>query len=58
MSNREYAEKMEVFREACEGAKVEPTIRQASKWRNRKGKAYQYHGSNVPFKKEVHNDQV
>lgn len=53
MTNREYAEKSEAFRESCSGVKIEPTMRQASKWRNRKGKAYQYHGSNVPFKKEV-----
>ena len=43
MTNREFVEKREVFREACKGARVEPTLRQASKWRNRKGKAYEYH---------------
>ena len=53
MTNREFVEKSEVFRESCSGAQIEPTIRQASKWRNRKGKAYRYHGSNVPFKKGV-----
>jgi len=40
MSNREYAEKTKAFREACSEAQIEPTIRQASKWRNGKGKAF------------------
>lgn len=30
------------FLAACEAAEVEPTKRQASKWNNRKGKAYAY----------------
>lgn len=32
--------KDDAFRKACERAEIEPTRRQASKWNNKKGKAY------------------
>ena len=38
--NVELAESNWMFRLACELAKVPPTKRQASKWRNRRGLAY------------------
>jgi hypothetical protein len=43
-TNKEFAEKNEEFRNACAGhlPPVEPTTRQASKWRNKKGKVYNY----------------
>lgn len=40
MTNKKFAEKDKGFREACEKAGVEPTTRQASKFRNKKGSAY------------------
>lgn len=40
MKNAEFAKKNEDFIKACEKSGIQPTIRQASKWRNRKGKAY------------------
>jgi len=39
-SNRHFAEKNARFRQACQNAGVEPTVRQASKFRNGEGKAY------------------
>lgn len=40
-----------LFRKACELAKVEPTKRQASKWRNRRGRAYtQRHAAEAQIK--------
>jgi len=39
MTNHEFA-KTEKFKEVCGNAGVEPTRRQASKYRNGKGKAY------------------
>ncbi len=39
-TNREYAEKNEPFKQACEKAEVKPTGRQASKWRRKTGKAW------------------
>lgn len=40
MTNKEFAEKDESFKVACERVGVKPTRRQASKWRMKKGKAY------------------
>ena len=40
MTNKDFAEKDEPFKKACEQAGVKPTKRQASKWRRNKGKAY------------------
>jgi len=40
MTNREFAKQDQTFKMCCEKAKVEPTVRQASKFRNRKGAAY------------------
>lgn len=40
MHNEKFAEEDSAFRSACINAKVEPTARQASKWRNKKGSAY------------------
>lgn len=42
--NARFAAHNPVFRKACELAKVEPTQRQASKWRNRRGRAYSFRG--------------
>jgi hypothetical protein len=39
-TNRQFALENENFIEACKSNNVEPTKRQASKWRNRKGRAY------------------
>ena len=40
MNNREFAQKDKPFQDACSRAKVQPTTRQASKWRNEKGLAW------------------
>ena len=40
MKNAEFARKDEKFIKACEKVLIEPTSRQASKYRNKKGKAY------------------
>lgn len=55
MTNAEFAKKDQVFRKACEIANanlpkgqepgIEPTKRQASKWRNRRGMAYRFRGT-------------
>lgn len=39
-TNKEFAKTFPVFIRACEIAHVEPTKRQASKWHNKKGRAY------------------
>jgi len=39
--NREFVNEP-IFQEACKIAGIEPTTRQASKWRNKKGKAYPF----------------
>ena len=39
MTNGEFAAADEVFRKACSLSLLSPTSRQASKWRNGKGKA-------------------
>lgn len=40
ITNKHFAEKNEEFRAACVEAKIDPTTRQASKWRLKKGKAF------------------
>jgi hypothetical protein len=40
MTNKEFAAQDESFKVACEQAGVQPTKRQASKWRSKKGKAW------------------
>jgi hypothetical protein len=40
VSNREFAEKDEVFKAACEKVGVKATRRQASKWRMGRGRAW------------------
>ena len=40
MTNREFSKTDKRFVEACESAEVKPTVRQASKWRRKKGKAW------------------
>ena len=40
ITHAEFSKTDPMFKNACEKAGVEPTIRQASKWRNKKGKAY------------------
>jgi hypothetical protein len=44
MTNKEYSEKVPVFKMACTLAEVKPTIRQASKYRNQKGSAFPFRG--------------
>ena len=39
-THREFATADTAFRAACERASVEPTRRQASKFRNKRGRAY------------------
>jgi hypothetical protein len=39
-SNHEFAKSNGTFIQACEAAGVEPTVRQASKFRNKRGAAY------------------
>lgn len=46
MTHREFAGTNGVFKLACELAKVKPTVRQASKFRSKRGSAY-------AFKKEA-----
>ena len=45
ITNREFAKTDKRFVEACEGAEVKPTVRQASKWRRKKGKAWKHGGT-------------
>jgi hypothetical protein len=40
-TNVQFAEKNDEFRVACEKVEIKPTGRQASKWRMKKGKAWQ-----------------
>jgi hypothetical protein len=54
MTNKEFALQNQVFRKACEIAKVKPTRRQASKWLNRKGSAYKMKGTAISWGKRNH----
>ena len=40
VTNDKFAKEDSAFQAACDKADVKPTARQASKWRNKKGKAY------------------
>lgn len=40
MINREFSMKDIIFRQRCSEVNIEPTIRQASKYRMKKGKAF------------------
>ncbi len=40
ITNREFSKKDERFIQACTDANIEATVRQASKYRNKKGRAY------------------
>lgn len=42
VTNKEFAEKDEFFKNCCGKAGVNPTVRQASKFRNGKGSAYKH----------------
>lgn len=46
MTNKEFAEYSQEFRAACDAAKLPYTARQASKWRQKTGKAWQVHLQN------------
>ena len=39
-TNKAYSENNEEFRTACEIVSIKPTTRQASKWRSKKGRAW------------------
>lgn len=41
-TNKEFAKEDEQFKTACERSQTDPTKRQASKWRNKKGKAFKW----------------
>lgn len=51
LTNRRVAAESPIFRRACALANVEPTKRQASKWRNKRGRAYEMR--NEALKPEV-----
>lgn len=40
MTNKKFAKENTIFIEACERVGIQPTKRQASKWLNKKGKAF------------------
>jgi len=42
MTNKEFSKSVAVFQRACDLAKVEPTTRQASKYRMQKGSAFAF----------------
>ena len=42
LNNTQFAAEDHLFRQACNLAGIQPTKRQASKWRNKKGTAYQF----------------
>jgi len=44
MTNKEFAEKDDKFKSVCEKLGIKPTVRQASKWRNKKGIAWKSRG--------------
>lgn len=46
MTNLEFSKAVEHFKEACGKVGLEPTKRQASKYRRHKGKAYKAGGKN------------
>lgn len=44
--NRDFAKLDEQFRSACRAAGIEPTVRQASRWRQKTGKAWKWYLDN------------
>lgn len=54
-SNRQFAAEDELFRTSCKMAGVEPTKRQASKWRRKCGSAYEYRHGAAAALKEARN---
>lgn len=40
LTNKEFSEQDEKFVKVCKDNNIEPTTRQASKWRNKKGSAW------------------
>ncbi len=42
-TNKEFSMTSKVFNDACKKAEIEPTTRQASKWRRQTGLAYKTH---------------
>lgn len=48
LSNRKFAQENKPFKDACEGAGCDPTTRQASKFRNKKGTAWMYLNNLLP----------
>ena len=42
LNNREFSQQDDHFRKCCKEAGTEPTTRQASKFRKKRGKAYQF----------------
>lgn len=51
--NVKFAKEDILFKKACELSKTEPTTRQASKWRNSKGRAYKYRNKAVEAVKDT-----
>jgi len=41
MTNKEFAERDKAFRAACEKVGIPPTTRQASRWRRKRGLAWE-----------------
>lgn len=52
LTNREFAEQDQNFKERCKRAKVKPTKCQASKFRNKRGLAYTDGGASLSKKEE------
>ena len=50
VTNREFAKANRKFRTACEHAGVEPSRRQAGKWRRKHGAAWNYYSIKVASK--------
>lgn len=46
ITNTEFAKYDQAFTDACDGVKLKPTARQASKWRRGTGKAWAWHVAN------------
>lgn len=40
LKNREFAQEVKIFNQYCQKAGIEPTKRQAGKWRKKRGMAY------------------
>jgi hypothetical protein len=42
MTNSKFSRTNQEFKDSCSRANIEPTTRQASKWRSKKGKAWDF----------------